>query len=118
MNKKEEFKKFVSNHPSLVNVVKDKTHTWQELFEVYDLYGNDEKLWDNYLNNASTNTPNGLTELTKLFKNVNLDNVRKYVDTAQKAIGVIEELTGSKAAGEIISKGPEIARPISKIFED
>ena len=116
MNKKEEFKRFVSNHPKLINAVKNKEHTWQDLFEVYDLYGNDDKLWDNYLN--KTNTPNGLTELTKLFKNVNLDNVRKYVDTAQKAIGVIEELTGSKAIGETLSKGPEIARPINKIFED
>lgn len=118
MSKKEEFKRFVSNHPKLVNVVKNKEHSWQDLFELYDLYGNDETLWDNYLNKTSTNASSGLTELTKLFKNVNLDNVRKYVDTAQKAIGVIEELTGSKTAGEILSKGPEIARPINKIFED
>ncbi len=121
--KKEEFKQFVASHPALVEVVKNKTHSWQDLFEVYDLYGKDEAMWDRYLKNstetseAASSKMNSLGELTKLFKNVNIDNVQKYIDTAQKAIGVIQELTGSKAA-ETIAKGPSMARPINKIFED
>lgn len=74
MTKKEEFKNFVSTHPSLVNIVKDKSHSWQDLFEVYDLYGNDENLWNKYLNtvdNSSqskdTSKMNSIGELTKLF---------------------------------------------------
>lgn len=125
MTKKEEFKNFVSTHPSLVNIVKDKSHSWQDLFEVYDLYGNDENLWNKYLNtvdNSSqskdTSKMNSIGELTKLFKNGNIDNVQKYIDTAQKAIGVIQELTGGGAAAEVISKGPSVSRPINKIFED
>lgn len=125
MTKKEEFKSFVSTHPSLVNVVKDKSHTWQDLFEVYDLYGNDESLWDKYLNTVDTSASgrdssklNSIGELTKLFKNVNIDNVQKYIDTAQKAIGVIQELTGGGAAASVASKGPSVSRPINKIFED
>lgn len=123
MSKKEDFKDFVSKHPALVEVVRNKTHSWQDLFEVYDLYGSDEKLWDRYLKTgASSSTAtsdaklNSLGELTKLFKNVNIDNVQKYIDTAQKAIGVIQELTGSSA--EVATKGPSVARPINKIFED
>lgn len=127
MNKKEDFKKFVSTHPSLVNVVRDKRHTWQDLFEVYDLYGDDESLWNNYLSNPDISLKEAdvpkdkvgsLAELSRLFKNVNIENVQKYIDTAQKAIGVIQELTGSKAAASVASKGPEVARPINKIFED
>lgn len=122
MSKKEDFKNFVAKHPNMINAVKDKSHTWQDLFEVYDLYGEDDTLWDRYLNNVSSTTvsdkSNSLTELTKLFKNVNIDNVQKYIDTAQKAIGVIQELTGSKVEGATISKGPSVARPINKIFED
>lgn len=127
MSKKDEFKDFVSKHPNLVGVVKSKAHTWQDLFEVYDLYGNDETAWDRYLNNTDINTGGksptnssqmiSLGELTKLFKNVNIDNVQKYIDTAQKAIGVIQELTGSSAASSV-SSGPSVSRPINKIFED
>lgn len=122
MSKKDDFKDFVSKHPNLVNVVKNKTHSWQDLFEVYDLYGSDETLWNRYLSNAqptaSQDKINSLGELTKLFKNVNIDNVQKYIDTAQKAIGVIQELTGSGAAASATAKGPSVARPINKIFED
>lgn len=125
MSKKDEFKEFVSSHPSLVNVVKDKTHSWQDLFEVYDLYGNDDALWDRYLNNKDINKSSqsesktsSIGELTKLFKNVNIENVQKYIDTAQKAIGVIQELTAGGASADLVSKGPSTPRPINKIFED
>ncbi len=123
MSKKEDFKNFVAKHPNLISAVRDKSHTWQDLFEVYDLYGEDDALWDKYLNNidnraSTSDKANSLTELTKLFKNVNIDNVQKYIDTAQKAIGVIQELTGSKVGETVSSKGPSVARPINKIFED
>lgn len=125
MNKKEAFKEFVVHHPDLVNIVKTKDHSWQDLFEVYDLYGEDEELWRKYTEQvSSTKTTtdaeklSSLGELTKLFKNVNIENVQKYIDTAQKAIGVIQELTGSKAGETLVSKGPSVARPINKIFED
>lgn len=123
MSKKEEFKNFVAAHPALMGVVKDKKHTWQDLFEVYDLYGSDEAMWDRYLQNGretsdnSSAKLNSLGELTKLFKNVNIENVQKYIETAQKAIGVIQELTSSSSAGSVM-KGPTSARPINKIFED
>ncbi len=121
--KKDEFKRFVSKHPALVEVVANKTHSWQDLFEVYDLYGENEDMWDRYLKNGTTSEAtsnaklNTLGELTKLFKNVNIENVQKYIDTAQKAIGVIQELTGAGAA-ETVTKGPAASRPINKIFED
>lgn len=123
MSKKEDFKRFVSAHPALVEVVANRAHSWQDLFEVYDLYGENEAMWDRYLKtgskgvNSEASKMNSLGELTKLFKNVNIENVQKYIDTAQKAIGVIQELTGSKAA-ETVAKGPTAARPINKIFED
>lgn len=125
MNKKEEFKNFVSKHPNLVSIVKDKSHTWQDLFEVYDLYGEDESLWNKYMDRTNTDQnktvdTSSITELSKLFKNINIESVQKYIDTAQKAIGVIQQLTGAGAAAGVASaaSGPEVARPINKIFED
>lgn len=121
MSKKEDFKKFVSSHPNLLNVVSSKKHTWQELFEVFDLYGDDEDAWNKYLKlngkeDVGTNT-SSISELVKLFKNVNIENVQKYIETAQKAIGIVQELTGGAVASQI-TKGPTTPRPINKIFED
>lgn len=119
MSKKDEFKEFVSKHPELVYEVKDKKKTWQDLFEIYDLYGNDEALWDKYLSKTSSNNVNSLNlgELASLVKNINMDNVKKYIDTAQKAIGIVQELT--KGNSQVpVSTGPLSDRPINKIFED
>ena len=114
MSKKEEFKSFVSLNPDLVRVVANKEHTWQELFEVYDLYGTDKNVWDKYLSSKETISVDNLAELTKIFKNVNLDTVQKYINTAQKMVGVIGELTKDAPA----STGPSAKMPIGKIFED
>lgn len=122
MSKKEEFKSFVSSHPNLISLVSSKKHTWQDLFEVFDLYGSDEEAWNKYINNLDSVKQAGNTsigELTKLFKNINIDNIQKYIDTAQKAIGIVQELTGSTAvASKNTSSGPSSPRPINKIFED
>lgn len=121
MSKKEEFKSFVSKHPDLINIVETKKHTWQELYEVYDLYGSDETAWSKYLNvnkNDNISSSTSIGELVKLFKNINIESVQKYIDTAQKAIGIVQELTGGAAGASIVSKGPTNPRPINKIFED
>lgn len=123
MSKKEEFKSFVSAHPDLVGIVSSKKHTWQELFEVFDLYGSDEDAWSKYLNNlrdnASSTASSSIGELTKLFKNINIESVQKYIDTAQKAIGIVQELSGGAGGAALSSsKGPTTPRPINKIFED
>ena len=39
MSKKEEFKSFVSKHPELINFVREKKNTWQDFYEIYDMYG-------------------------------------------------------------------------------
>lgn len=117
MSKKDEFKNFVSQNPTLIDLVASKNKTWQELFELYDLYGNDKSSWNKYLNFQNKNTVNieSLNELAKVFKNVNLDNVQKYINTAQKALAVIESLAVSP---EKNITGPLAKVPINKIFED
>ena len=121
MSKKEEFKEFVKNHPELVGFIKNKEMTWQDFYNIYDIYGEDESAWNKYFNsnlNNTTGTVAGLGELTNLVKNINMDNIQKHIKTAQKAISVIQELTGKSApsaASNIINKTP---RPLNKFFED
>ena len=116
MRSKEEFKSFVRKHDEFINEVKEKRHTWQDLYELYDIYGDDENAWNKYLKTSNNINTNSLKELTSVFKNVDIDNVRKYIDTAEKAIGIIEGLIGTKGPSNIIN--PILKeRPINKIFE-
>ena len=43
---KERFKIFVRNHPVLVNHVRNKKMTWQQFYELYDLYGEETERMD------------------------------------------------------------------------
>ena len=116
MDKKEEFKEFIKTKPELVNYVKDKKYTWQDFYEVYDIYGTDESVWNKYKEEVSFRSDNSsLKELTSLVKNINLDNVQKYINNAQKAINVISELTSSKSASSVIpNEIPKTPRVINK----
>jgi len=112
MSKLESFKEFVKTKPDLVNYVKDKKNTWQEFYEIYDMYGEDPKVWDKYQDNRAV----PLAEITSLVKGINVANVQKYITNAQKAINVIQELsTKSPTAPKSIPKTP---RPITKFFGD
>jgi len=112
MDKKTQFKAFVSKHPELITYIKNKKNTWQDFYEIYDIYGEDKNAWDKYFNIEDSSS--SVSELTKLLKNINMDNVQKHINNAQKAVNLIQELT-SKSTSDIVTKTP---RPITKFFGD
>ena len=85
---KEKFKEFVKSNPKLIDYVRNNNKSWQELYEIYVLYGEDSSIWNNYLNSNKT----GLDELIKMIQGVNLESVKKTVDSIQKAITIIQNI--------------------------
>ncbi|MBR1413168.1 MAG: hypothetical protein IJ574_00660 [Bacilli bacterium] len=119
MNKKEDFKAFVKNHPQLISYVKNNEMTWQQFYEIYDIYGEDEETWNKYvLNNNVSSLPSSLNNIKDLVKGIDLNTIHKHIGTAQKALGVIEELTTKSAANLPSIKGPISPRPLTKFFGD
>ena len=116
-SKKEEFKRFASLHPELITYIKKHNVSWQNLYEIYDIYGDDNKAWDKYLHEESSES-NSFDQITKMVKNVDMDSIQKHINTAQKALGFISELTSKTSSSENIVKGPLNPRPLNKFFED
>lgn len=119
MSKKEEFKSFVANHPELVSYVKNKEHSWQDFYEIYDIYGDNKDVWSKYKNKIEDDNDNRdapLNELTSIVKSINMNNVQKYINNAQKAINVIQELTSKSPVKT--PPVPKTPRPITKFFGD
>lgn len=114
MDKKEEFKAFAKKHPELVTYVRDKKNTWQDFYEIYDMYGEDENVWKKY-EEEDRSLP--LAELANIVKNINIDTIQKHIGNAQKAINVIQELT-AKNTSKITQEIPKSPRPITKFFGD
>ena len=45
---KETFKMFVRSHPELVNYVNNNKMSWQRFYEMYDMYGENNSVWNSY----------------------------------------------------------------------
>ena len=123
--KKEEFKEFVKKNPKLISYVKNNEMTWQKFYEMYDLYGEDNGVWKEYLenkndtvNNMSKGAISGLTlsELVNWFKNVNLDGIQEGIGNVQRVLGVVQDL--SKGEKSNTTESAYKPRPLYKHFED
>ncbi len=123
---KELFKEFARKHPELANNVMKGDVSWQKLYELYDIYGEDSTVWNNYFTSNIANvsseekTPTTFKEFFNTFKNMDMDSVQKGINNLQKTIGLLQDLGvaslgGSKVVGNNNSYQP---RPLYRHFED
>ena len=120
MQKKEEFKIFVRNHPELVEYVNKNEMTWQKFYEMYVLYDQDNEAWGKYLVKEETSDSETkdekltLTELVNMAKKVDLDNLQKNINTINKGLALIESLVVKND----VTESTYTPRPLFKKFED
>ena len=119
---KESFKNFAKNHPELVHYIKNGEASWQKFYEIYDIYGEDESAWQDYFNvGKKAGSEYNFKSITDKIKNIDLSSIQEHINTAQKALGIVQELTGkgaSTATQAAVAKEAINPRPINKIFED
>ena len=119
--KQEEFKNFVRTKPELIKYVQNGEMTWQKFYELYDLYGTDESIWNKYILRDRSGVEDSISKITNMVKNVNVDSIKSYINTAQKAIDFVSDLTKKNPTSNIaenLTKGPVSPRPLNKFFED
>ena len=117
-----EFKEFVKNNPSLYQYVKNNEMTWQKFYEMFDLYGENHTVWNNYLKkeeviekSATAGATIGFTDFLNWFKNMNLDEIQDGLNSIGRVISVLQDLgTSSDTKPETTYK----PRPVYKHFED
>ena len=119
--KQEEFKNFVRTKPELIKYVQNGEMTWQKFYELYDLYGTDESIWSKYILRDRSGVEDSISKITNMVKNVNVDSIKSHINTAQKAIDFVSDLTKKNPTSNIaenLTKGPVSPRPLNKFFED
>lgn len=123
MEKIDSFKEFVRNNNYLINYTKNGTKTWQDLYEIYDLYGEDSDAWNKYLNEDTRNTtqtttpktPNYVEEIVRMAKNIDMDKVQEGITSLQKTLGLFGDLFASKSSSSTKEYNP---RPLYRRFDD
>ena len=115
--KLEAFKNFVKNNPYLINYVKNDKMTWQKFYEIYDLYGPLDSIWDDFKNNTTnssntSNIANTFKEIINLVKGIDLNSVQKALTSLDKAIEAFKGFNNNESS-EVYHE-----RPKNKYFED
>ena len=122
----------VKENPRLIQFVRNGDMTWQKFYEIYDLYGKEHSVWDEYIKTktgqGSGNTTSdaskvaasaagtvGLAEIFNFMKQIDLDSIQNSVSSVQRVLGVLQEF-GTK--DETPKKETYKPRPIYKHFED
>ena len=114
MSKKDDFKNFVKNNPGLINKVKNNEMTWQKYYELYDLYGEDNNIWNKYIMKEGKDSFK-FNEIMNMLKNIDVDKVQNSISSMQKALGLFGDLFVNKGNSNSNSYSP---RPIYKRFDD
>lgn len=122
MSKIDEFKNFVKQHPTLIDYVQKDEMTWQKFYEIYDLYGEDNTAWNNYLNRKektdNTNTRSSApswTDIVDIAKNIDVGKVQNGITSLQKALGLVSDLFVKDNKTSTDTYTP---RPLYRSFED
>lgn len=117
MSKIEEFKSFVRKNPILINHVKANDMTWQKFYEIYDLYGEDNTAWKEFLvaKEESKEKKSTVNEFLNMAKNMDVDKVQESITSVQKALALFGDLFTKETP---TTKSTYKPRPIYRSFED
>ncbi len=122
---KDSFRAFVRSNPNFIYSVKNKKVTWQELYELYDLYGDDKSVFSKYLEESSSSnrssgggsSKSAFNDISNMIKELDVDKVQNGVTSLQKALSLFSELFASKEGGSNAGNSYE-PRAVYKRFED
>ena len=122
MTNVENFKTFVKNNPTLVTHVRNGNMSWQNFYELYDLYGENEEIWKNYLSKENkktvsenkTRSGNTFSSILEMAKNIDTNKLQDGITSIQKAISLFGDMI-IKDKTEAKTYSP---RPIYRRFDD
>lgn len=104
---KESFIAFAREKPNLAKEVLKGNVSWQQLYELYEIYGENHSIWNKYLNNDID--LNSLKDVFNMLKKIDLNNVQSGINNIQKTLGLLHDIG--------IGKKEQLQEPIYKRFE-
>lgn len=122
------FKSFVRKNPNLIAYVRDGSMSWQKFYELYDLYGEDNSIWDSYINKKIDNTITSRTSdnssksnfslgnILDMAKNIDANRLSDGISSLQKAIGLFGDIISKDSTSSTNSS--YTPRPIYRKFDD
>ena len=113
MDNLDNFKFFVKNNPSFATYIKDGSMTWQKFYEIYDMYGEDSPVWEEYKQEKKKSPT--INDIVNMAKNIDMNKLQDGVNSLSKAVGLFSDLFTSKSGPNTTTYKP---RAVYRRFED
>ncbi len=91
MDNLEKFKLFVKTNPTFASFIKNGSMTWQKFYELYDMYGEDSTVWDEFKELPKKTSPT-ISDIVNMAKNIDINKLQDGVNSLSKAVGLFSEL--------------------------
>ncbi|WP_338469936.1 YlbD family protein [Niallia sp. XMNu-256] len=117
----EEFKKFVTAHPKILDEVKNGNATLQELYEDWYLLGEEDVRWENLLSeNLATDTENvkvdWVNNILGSMKKMDPGQIQHYVGHLSQALHTIQGVLAQFQTGKPTTSGKPQEKPNHPFF--
>ena len=111
---KEAFKSFVKLNPSLASFVNNNSMTWQKFYDMFELYGASNSVWDEFLSVSPkvriSSFENSFKELMNTVRGIDLQKVQKGIDNIQKTISLVQDFGSNQSSDSIYEKRESFRR--------
>lgn len=123
MSNIDNFKSFIKKNPNLITYVRNGNMSWQKFYELYDIYGEDDNIWKEYLvkeepretKENKTSNSNTLTNILEYAKNIDTSKLQDGITSIQKAISLFSDMLLKDKTDTASTYTP---RPVYRRFDD
>ena len=84
------FKTFIKANPNFASYIKDGSMTWQKFYELYDMYGEESSVWDDFKESKKQSIT--LSDVINMAKNIDIDKFQDGINSLSKAVGLFSDL--------------------------
>ena len=113
MDNLDNFKLFIKSNPNFANYIKDGSMTWQKFYELYDMYGEDSQVWEEYKQEKKKSPT--LNDIVNMAKNIDMNKLQDGVNSLSKAVGLFSDLFNNRSTNSTNTYKP---RAVYRRFED
>lgn len=89
-----QFKTFVKDHPELITDMKKHGHNWKDLYDAYQLFGNEAEIWSLYRTSEKkkgSDIKGTLKKVTEYIQELDGESVKQHLTLVD---GLLTELQG------------------------
>lgn len=96
MNNLKEFKAFLKTIPSIKEDVLNHRYTWQEIYEIYTMYGENDNFFKPYKEHPIENM-----NVLEIIKNIDLEALSSSLQSIEKVLGIVSNLLDKNKEGKL-----------------